>query len=354
MLLTTLLQRHRGTIAAAWTDRLRQLPGSRYGDWALDEISEWCTSAVDAIVRSRDLGSDALLRAHATEMARERAEQGFEIDEVIEGLLLLNQAALPLIFEGCGEAREEAIAAALALDASLRLMASQFATLFAASMRQAVQQVAVLQERHRLAHDLHDSLSQSLYGVGMCAEAAARLLEAGDVRAAATHLRDVRDSAGEALREMRFLVFELRPSILHEDGLVEALTARLASVERRVGVRAELVAAGVGRLPFPVEEALYGIAREALNNSLRHAHATRIEVALRQLTGRVTLEVSDNGVGFDLGAAWGRGGMGLTGMRDRAERIGAAFHVASQPGQGAQVTVSAPLAPAPVRKDSPR
>jgi signal transduction histidine kinase len=322
---------------------LRQLPGSRYGDWALDEISQWCTSAIDAIIRSRDLGSDALLRAHATEMARERAEQGFEIDEVIEGLLLLNQATLPLIFEDCGEARDEAIGAALELDASLRLMAAQFASLSAAAIRRAVEQVAILEERHRLARDLHDSLSQSLYGAGMCAEAAARLLEAGDLGAAAAHLRDVRDSAGEALREMRFLVFELRPSILHEDGLVEALAARLAAVERRVGVRAELAAGGVGRLPLPIEEALYGIAREALNNSLRHAHATRMKVTVRQLADSVSLDVSDNGVGFSLDEGWSRGGMGLGGMRERAQRIGATFDVVSHPGQGASVTVSAPL-----------
>jgi signal transduction histidine kinase len=343
MTLTTSLQRHRNEIAAIWTDRAYHLPGSRYEDHAQDEISAWGARAIDAIIRGCESGSDDLLRAHATEMARERAEQGFGIDEVLAGLLLLNEAALPFIFGDCGGARDEGIEAALALDACVRLMAVEFAALFAASMRQAVGQVAMLEERHRLARDIHDSLSQSLCGVGLCAEAAARLLEAGDVPTAVAHLRDVRDSAGDALREMRFLLFDLRPSILHEEGLVSALAARVAAVERRMGVQVELAAGGVERLPFAVEEALYGIAREALNNSLKHGHATRLTVTVRQSEEDAGIEVADNGVGFDPDEGWRRGGMGLAGMRERAHRIGASFEVSSEPGCGTTIRVSAPV-----------
>lgn len=345
MALITSLQRHRSEIAAAWTRRAHDLAGSRYEEHALDELSAWGTRALDAIIRSREAGSDELLRAHATEMARERAAQGFEIDQVVAGLLLLNEAALPFILEDCTGSRGEGIETALALDACVRLMAVEFAALFAASMREAVGQVAILEERHRLARDLHDSLSQSLCGVGMCAEAAARLLEAGDVPGAVARLRDVRDSAGEALREMRFLLFDLRPSILHQEGLVRALAARLASVERRMGVQVHLAAAGVGRLPLPLEEAFYGVAREALNNSLRHGHATRLTVSVQQEDAAVGLEVADNGIGFEPAEGWGRGGMGLAGMRERAERIGASFEVSSSPGCGTTVRVSAPCGP---------
>jgi signal transduction histidine kinase len=343
MMLTRLLQRHRHEIVAAWTTGLRNLRSRRYAEWSPGEVAAWPLGALDAIIRSGETGSDALLKAHATAIAEQRAAQGFEIDEVIEGLLLLNEAALPFIVEAYPDAPAEAMQATLELDRGLRLMAAQFAALFARSMRQTVQQVAALEERQRLARDLHDLVSQSLYGLSMSAEAAARLLEGGHPREAAARLRDVRDSAGEALREMRFLIFDLRPSILQEEGLAAALAARLTAVEQRVGVRAELQAEGVGRLPAAVEEALYGIAREALNNSLKHAHATRVEMRLRRSADTATLDISDNGVGFDADRGDAGGGLGLRGMRERADRIGASCAILARPGHGTLVRVSAPL-----------
>jgi two-component system sensor histidine kinase UhpB len=149
---------------------------------------------------------------------------------------------------------------------------------------------------------------------------------------------------------MRFLVFELRPSILQEDGLVEALTARLSAVEKRVGVSAELDAEGMGRLPSAVEEAFYGIAREALNNSLRHAHATRLTIRLRRRAETAVMEIGDNGVGFEVDPGWGRGGMGLRGMRERAERVAASFDVCSRPGEGTTIRVAARLDGARLQK----
>jgi len=340
--LAGLLRRHRDDIASAWAARLRALPHGRYAASDPADVLRWSASAIDALVRSREEGSPELLEAHAREMARAREAQGFEVDEVIEGLLLLNETVVPYVL-GAGVSQDAAAAATLELGAGMRQMVSQFARLFAESKRRASERVAALEERQRLARDLHDSVSQSLYGVGMCAEAAARLLEAGDLAGAVAHLRDVRDSAGEALREMRFLLFELRPLILQDEGLVEALRARLAAVEGRVGIAVQLESDLPGRLPAAIEEALYGIAREALNNSLRHAHATRVWVALRPEGHCVTLEVGDNGVGFDVETGQARGGLGLDGMRERARRASGSIEVQSRPGQGTLVRVRVPV-----------
>lgn len=342
-MLGRLLRRHRDEIASAWAARLRALPQGRYAAADPADVLQWSASALEAFVRSRDEESAGLLEAHAREMARAREAQGFEVDEVIEGLLLLNETVLPYVLEA-GASQEVAAAATLELGAAMRLMAAQFARHFAESKRRASERVAVLEERQRLARDLHDSVSQSLYGVGLCAEAAARLLEAGDLAAATAHLRDVRDSAGEALREMRFLLFELRPLILQDGGLVEALRARLAAVEARVGIAVRLDADLAGRLPALIEEALYGIAREALNNSLRHAHATRVDMALHGDAGSVTLEVRDNGVGFEPGAEETKGGFGLDGMRERARRIAGSIDIRSRPREGTRVRVHVPIA----------
>lgn len=342
-MLTTILQTHRDDIAPAWAARTQTLPPGRYRACAPSDLLDFSSTAIGAIVRSLEAGSDELLKAHAREMAAHRAAQGFEIDEVIEGVLLLNEVALPFIFEACTRDGTAPIGPVLDLDASLRLMAAEFAAVFAESTRRTIEHVAALEERQRLGRDLHDSVSQSLYGLGMCAEAAARLLEAGRTAAAAARLRDVRDSASEALREMRFLIFELRPSILQDEGLVAALAARIAGVEQRVGVRATISGADVGRMPPAVEEALYGVAREALNNSLRHAHATRLEIRARREPGAVVLEVSDNGIGFDADVGRASGGLGLAGMRERVQRIGASVTVSSHPGSGTTVLVVAPL-----------
>jgi signal transduction histidine kinase len=345
MNLATLLERHRSDIASAWATRLRALPGSRYRDWSFDEVVAWACGALDAIIGSLRSESPHVLEAHATAISERRAEQSFEIDQVIEGLLLLHEATLPYIFDGHSEVADDAVDAARDLYASLRRMAAHFATLFARSMKEQQEHLAVLEERNRLARDLHDSVSQSLYGVGMYAEAAARLLENGNTQAASEHLREVRDSASEALREMRFLIFELRPSILREEGLIPALKARLSAVESRAGVHTELAADDGDRLPYEVEEALYGIAREALNNGLRHGRATRVQIRLTRSAAGTVLDISDDGIGFDVETASQKGGLGLGGMRERAARIDASLSLVSRPGHGTRVDVVVPPRP---------
>jgi nitrate/nitrite-specific signal transduction histidine kinase len=209
-----------------------------------------------------------------------------------------------------------------------------------ARLYQQAQRLAVIEERNRLARDLHDSVTQSLYGVMLLAEAAGRLIASGEPAQGAEHLQELRQTAQEALWEMRALVFELRPSVLEEHGLVTALASRLEAVEERAGLETSLeVEGGDHRLPLDVEVRLYRIAQEALNNALRHAEAHHIKVRLRQSEAGATLEIADDGVGFDPAPAWQQGGLGLCGMKERAAQMGARLSIASRPGEGTCVQV---------------
>ena len=202
---------------------------------------------------------------------------------------------------------------------------------------------AVLEERQRLARDLHDSVTQALYSVTLHAQGARRLLASGEVAIATDALRALQDTAQEALDEMRLLIFDLRPPILEQVGLVAALQARLNAVEGRANLQTKLIVDGVGDLPAFVEQALYRIAQEALNNALKHAHAQRISVQLRQVQTRVVLEIIDDGVGFDPAAARENGGLGLRGIAERVAQLGGTLSLQSAPEVGTQLRVEVAL-----------
>ena len=142
-------------------------------------------------------------------------------------------------------------------------------------LTQEVERIAVMEERNRLARDLHDSVTQSLYGVSLYAEAAARRLTSGIIRVFEDNLQELRKTALDALKEMRLLIFELRPPLLEKEGLEAALQARLDAVEGRAGLKTELHVGISERLPGNIEEGFYRIAQEALNNVLKHAQARR-------------------------------------------------------------------------------
>ena len=215
-----------------------------------------------------------------------------------------------------------------------------------ARLRETAEHNAVLAERSRLARDLHDAVTQSLYSVTLYAEAAARLLVAGQHVQAAEHLRELRETAQEALREMRLLIFELRPLILEQSGLAGALRARLEAVEARGGIQTELQIEGVQNLnclPLSVQEELYHIAQETLNNILKHAGAQHVSVQLKSDAAATYLEISDDGRGFDPEASLAGGGLGLDGMLERAAGIGAKLVIESAPGKGSRVKIRVPL-----------
>ncbi len=204
------------------------------------------------------------------------------------------------------------------------------------------ERLAVLEERQRLARDLHDSVTQSLYGMTLSAEASTRLLEGGDVSAALEALRELKTASLNALREIRLLVFELRPAVLEQDGLAAALRSRLRAVEERSGVTTSLRTSRIGRLAREIEEGLHGIALEALNNALRHAHPQRIGVILERGEDTIQLRIDDDGRGFDPQEGCSSGGLGLRGMRERAERLGACLSIVSAPGEGTAIGVVVP------------
>ncbi len=205
------------------------------------------------------------------------------------------------------------------------------------------ERIAVLEDRQRLAHELHDSVTQSLYGVTMYSEAASRFLDADQADKAKNLMKELQKTSLEALREMRLLVFELRPPMLEKKGLAAAIQARLAAVEGRAGIKTELLADSSISLPDTIEKALYGIAQESLNNILKHAEATRIRVELRQSEGSAALEITDNGLGFDTVVARQRGGLGLLGLEERAAAIGGLLFIDSHPGSGTLIRVEVPL-----------
>ncbi len=205
------------------------------------------------------------------------------------------------------------------------------------------EQLAVANERNRLARDLHDSVAQTLYGLTLQSEAAARKLSSGELDATAEYLQQIKESAQQTLVETRLLIYELRPQVLEAEGLAAALNARLEAVERRSGIAAQLDIGGLPDLPPQVETNLYRILLEALNNSLKHAHASRVDIAIHNRDDRITLIVADDGVGFDPASPGILGGMGLDGMKERASQVGAQLVIESTPGQGARVVVEVPL-----------
>lgn len=212
-------------------------------------------------------------------------------------------------------------------------------------------QAAVLEERQRLARELHDSVTQSLYSMVLLAEAGRRFTEGGDLQHASQVLAHLGQTGQQALGEMRLMVYEMRPLSLQGAGLIGALQHRLDAVEKRAGIHAELRLKGQLALPSSLEEALYRIAQEALNNSLKHAGASEAIVTVQAGETGIELEVRDDGRGFDLPPNGDRGGMGLATMRERAARLGAELIIDSTLGQGTcvRIKIAYPQEPLPGR-----
>jgi PAS domain S-box-containing protein len=205
------------------------------------------------------------------------------------------------------------------------------------------QHLAVAEERRRLARNLHDSVTQSLYSLTLFAEAGQRCLRSGEIERVEKYLDRLNQTAQDALKEMRLLLYELRPWALESGKLVETIQHRLDSVERRSGLTAHLITAPLPPLPPRFEENLYHIALEALNNALKHAFASAVTVELCADDTAIHLDVVDNGAGFDPAAVLTVGGMGLTNMRERAEELGGTFVVESSGAQGTAVRACLPL-----------
>jgi signal transduction histidine kinase len=205
------------------------------------------------------------------------------------------------------------------------------------------EQFAVLEERQRLARELHDSVTQALYSVTLYADAARMSFSAKKWESLERNLREVSSMAREAIYDMRLLVFELRPFMLEKEGLASALRARLAAVEGRAGLKTEVLVEGERRLPIAVEAEIYRIAQERLNNVVKHAKASEVTILLKYGEDTVSLELMDDGSGFDTQTASRSGGVGLQGIQERVQQLGGSLEIESAPGKGTRLTVKIPV-----------
>jgi signal transduction histidine kinase len=207
-------------------------------------------------------------------------------------------------------------------------------------LRSQAAELAASQERAHLARELHDSVTQALFSMGLTLRTLEILL-ATNPEAAAEKLAELRELQKDALAEMRTLIFELRPSSLESDGLVQALRTHATAVQRRTGLTIVVDAEPIDRLPLAAEEALYRIGQEALHNVVKHANASSATLRIFRDGGRVRLSVSDDGIGFAPDAV-PRGHLGLIGMRQRVDLVGGELRVKSRSGEGTSIEARVP------------
>jgi PAS domain S-box-containing protein len=204
-------------------------------------------------------------------------------------------------------------------------------------LRRQAGELASSQERAHLARELHDSVTQALFSMTLVTRTI-ELQMTKDPDAAREKLVSLRDLQREALAEMRALIFELRPGNLETDGLLPALRTHTAALQGRIGLPIVVTSELTERLPLEIEEVLYRIAQEALHNVVKHAAARQVQLSLDRRGGEVILRIRDDGKGFDQTAV-PEGHLGITGMRARADKIGASYVVTSRAGEGTTVEV---------------
>ncbi|MCX4611877.1 sensor histidine kinase [Streptomyces mirabilis] len=239
--------------------------------------------------------------------------------------------------------RTETITELERTNAALQQALDENAALHAQLLVQA-REAGVADERRRLAAEIHDTIAQGLAGIIAQLQVVANT---PDPEAARVHLGRASELARQSLGEARRSVHNLAPVALEHDGLPEALKKTVADWARRTGVRADFTLTGTAEhLHEEISATLLRIAQEALSNASRHARAARLGVTLSFMGDEVTLDVRDDGRGFDPAAVPGRtgnGGFGLDGMRARAERVAGSLTLESEPGRGTAVSARVPL-----------
>ncbi len=236
---------------------------------------------------------------------------------------------------------------AFSMDETVRLsmISDQIAALIDSDRRRKL--AITSSERKRLMRDLHDSVSQKLYGLVTTTEAAQAAIEAGSEVNPSEILARIGENARQAVKEMRLFLFQMQPIDMEKDGLISLLHHRLAAVEGRADIKARLradLADDEVALSKQTEVVLYYIAQEALNNILRHASAQSISVTLKQGRRNVILEIVDDGCGFDPRKVE-RGGLGLINMRERTAQIHGKLQIIAKPDQGTKIVITVPKDP---------
>jgi signal transduction histidine kinase len=224
----------------------------------------------------------------------------------------------------------------------MMVVANQAAsTIENARLYQQARNLAVLKERQRLARELHDSVSQALYGIVLGAKTARAQLSKEPAKAAEP-LDYVLSLSDAALTEMRALIFELRPESLENEGLLAALERQAQVLRARFKIDVNTHWDEEPPLSLPMKEVLYRVTQEATNNTAKHAAAKHVSIELHQDDGQVMVEIRDDGQGFDMNQTF-PGHLGLHSMRERIEQVGGSFEIESQIGQGTCVKAAVPL-----------
>ncbi|MER6998332.1 GAF domain-containing sensor histidine kinase [Streptomyces sp. NPDC000410] len=255
-------------------------------------------------------------------------------DETIGALFLANKRC-PRVDGGCGFTQEdEELLSILAQHAAIALTNAR--------LYERSRELTITEERSRLAHELHDAVSQKLFSLRLTAQAAAALVDRDPARAKG-ELQQIAILAAEAADELRAAVVELRPAALDEDGLVNTLRTQIQVLDRAHTARVTFDTCGVRALPAAQEEALLRVAQEALHNALRHSGADLVAVSLARRGQGAVLSVTDDGKGFEPSAVRRAGRhLGLVSMRDRAGGVGGTLTVESAPGKGTTIEMEVP------------
>lgn len=258
-------------------------------------------------------------------------------DETIGALFLANKRCPAAVSrrDGCGFTEE---------DEELLTILAQHAAIALTNARlyERSRELTIAEERSRLAHELHDAVSQKLFSLRLTAQAAAALVDRDPVRAKG-ELQQVAVLAAEAADELRAAVVELRPAALDEDGLVHTLRTQIQVLDRAHSARVTFDSGGVRALPAAQEEAVLRVAQEALHNALRHSGADLVTVGLARRGQGAVLTVIDNGKGFEPGSVRRAGRhLGLVSMRDRTSGVGGTLTVESAPGRGTTIEMEVP------------
>ncbi|MFI7015122.1 GAF domain-containing sensor histidine kinase [Streptomyces sp. NPDC050164] len=332
-----------------------------FAQFVVDGVSEEQWKAIGPLPRQHGILASMLHEARTERLADVRKDPRFEGwpsahpdlvdflglpirdgDEVIGALFLANKLRpvgehppCPKPEGGCGfTADDEELLGILAQHAAIALTNAR--------LYERSRELTIAEERSRLAHELHDAVSQKLFSLRLTAQAAARLVDRDPSRAKG-ELQQVAALAAEAADELRAAVVELRPAALDEDGLVATLRTQVQVLDRAHSARVTFAGRGVKALPASQEEAVLRVAQEALHNALRHSGADHVDVTLGRRGSGAVLRVTDDGSGFDPRAVRHAGRhLGLVSMRDRASGAGGTLTVESAPGKGTTIEMEVP------------
>jgi PAS domain S-box-containing protein len=209
-----------------------------------------------------------------------------------------------------------------------------------ARLYEQAQALAAIEERQRLARELHDSVSQAIYGISLGVHTARMQLDRNP-KDLAESLDYVLELAEAALIEMRALIFELRPESLETEGLVTALTKQAAALQARQDIVVKLELDKEPDLPLKVKQDIYRIVQEALHNTIKHARANQVVLRLEESSNEVIMEIYDDGRGFDASASF-PGHLGLHSMRERVTNLGGTLQIESTEGKGTTICIHIP------------